>query len=86
MIYEYECNNCSNIQDEVHGMEENPIIKCQDCGEAMTRIISGGSGVIFKGGDWPTADAKMKKSMEQKNVKQKRRTEHVKPIQRLSDL
>jgi putative FmdB family regulatory protein len=86
MIYEYECNGCSNIQEEMHGMKENPVIKCKECDEIMQRIISGGSGVIFKGGDWPTADAKMKRSMEQKNKKQAKRTEHIKPVQKISDL
>lgn len=39
-IYEYECK-CGNIQDEMHGMNEKPKIKCNKCGSSkMTKLIS----------------------------------------------
>lgn len=45
-IYEYECQ-CGNIQDEIHGMNESPKIKCSKCGSTkMRKLISAGSFII----------------------------------------
>ena len=86
MIYEYECDNCNNIQDEIHGMNETPDIKCEKCGHIMHRIISGGSGFVFKGGA-PSADMNFKKSMINKSEKAGRKArDHVKPVNTLGDL
>ncbi len=39
-IYEYSCNKCDNVQEEFHGMNENPTIKCSECGGRTDRVIS----------------------------------------------
>jgi len=52
MFYDYKCKECGKEQEEVHGMTENPEIKCS-CGEIMRRIITGGTGVHYKGVGWP---------------------------------
>ena len=47
--YEYCCEACKAKAEIVHGIKENPEIKCLKCGKVMIRLISGGGGVIFKG-------------------------------------
>lgn len=87
MIYDYECKNCSNVQEEIHGMNETPEIKCSKCSTIMQRIISGGSGVIFKGGGWTTSDSSFKQSMLKKNEKMTKKTkDHCRPVTSVRDL
>lgn len=86
MIYEYECTECDNVQEEIHGMNDNPEIKCKKCEAKMSKIISGGSGFMFKGGS-PSGDARFKKSMKQKNEKMRKKMhDHVKPVENMRDL
>lgn len=49
-FYDYECTACGHSQEEQHGMTEDPKIACAKCGQAMRRVITGGSGFIMKGG------------------------------------
>lgn len=87
MIYEYICDECDNLQEEIHGMKENPEIKCNSCKSIMRRNITGGTGVIFKGGGWTTSDSKFKNSMTKKNQKMKSKmTDHHEPVSNLTDL
>jgi putative FmdB family regulatory protein len=86
MFYEYECNDCGNIQEENHSMKESPEIKCNKCQKIMSRIISGGSGFKFMGGS-PSGDLSFKTSMLKKNDKQRKKAQdHVKPITSLGQL
>lgn len=50
--YSYECLNCKKIEDHFHGIKEDKVILCSKCNHKMVRLISGGSGVIFKGDGW----------------------------------
>ena len=34
--YDYECEKCGNVQEEVHGMKESPKVKCVKCGSKKT--------------------------------------------------
>jgi putative FmdB family regulatory protein len=87
MIYEYICNNCGNLQEEIHSMKDNPEIKCNDCTNKMQRVITGGTGIIFKGGGWTTSDSKFKNSMIKKNQKMKTKMiDHQKSVSNLNDL
>ena len=49
--YEYECGSCGLRFERFQGMTEKPLKKCPDCGGAVRRLISGGSGVFIKGSD-----------------------------------
>jgi len=86
MFYDYVCE-CGNVQEEMHGMNENPEILCNKCSKVMSRAITGGSGVIFKGGGWTTSDSKFKQSMEKKSETLKTKMiDHHKPISSINDL
>jgi putative FmdB family regulatory protein len=53
--YEYACPTCGLIE-VFQSIKEKALTKCPQCKKAkVTRIISGGAGVIFKGsGFWET--------------------------------
>ena len=63
-------------------------IKCKKCGSMNTKkIISGGTGIIFKGGGWTTSDQRFKKSMTKKNEAAGRKAkDHSKPVTSVDDL
>lgn len=49
VTYDYHCEACKAKAEIAHSIKKNPKIKCLKCGNVMTRLISGGGGVIFKG-------------------------------------
>lgn len=51
--YEYGCEACGEHWEMEQRISEDPIKKCPHCGKRKAkRLISGGGGVIFKGGGW----------------------------------
>lgn len=48
--YEYKCNDCGNVFDVNHSMQEDPQVLCPQCKSHAKKIITGGSGFILKGG------------------------------------
>lgn len=47
--YTYECKECKEKSDVIHGMNENPKIQCRHCNVNMTRVITGGGGFKING-------------------------------------
>jgi putative FmdB family regulatory protein len=47
--YEYECKSCGHTFNVFQSMSDDPVKICPECGESVRRLISGGSGIIFKG-------------------------------------
>jgi putative FmdB family regulatory protein len=60
--YEYECSACGKRFEAFQGIKEEPLKKCPTCGGKVDRLISGGSGVIFKGPGFYQTDYKNKSS------------------------
>lgn len=54
--YEYQCNDCGTPFDVFHAMNASPVSKCPGCGGAVTRKVSGGAGLIFKGSGFHATD------------------------------
>lgn len=54
-VYEYHCKGaCDTVVEVVQRMADNALTSCPECGSVeFSRIITGGTGVIFKGTDWP---------------------------------
>lgn len=48
--YEYECQSCANRFEQRQKMSDPEVAACPACGCAVKRLISGGAGVIAKGG------------------------------------
>ena len=47
--YNYKCNECENKFSVFQKMSDDSIEECPQCEGKVRRIISGGSGMIFKG-------------------------------------
>ncbi len=62
--YEYECDKCGKRFDIFQGMADESIKKCPECGGKFHRLISGGSGIIFKGSGFYETDYKKKSKKE----------------------
>ncbi|NQV40946.1 MAG: zinc ribbon domain-containing protein [Candidatus Marinimicrobia bacterium] len=54
--YEYECLSCGTHFDAFQKMSESPLDKCVQCKGSVRRIVSGGSGLIFKGSGFYITD------------------------------
>jgi len=73
--YVYKCNNCDDIFEVFQKISDEPLKRCPVCNGELKRLISGGSGVIFKGSGFYTTDYKnpscnISHSSENNNKKQ----------------
>lgn len=65
--YEYKCRDCGEKFDEFQKITDPPLTRCPACGGEVDRVISGGSGVMFKGSGFYITDyrsASYKKAAE----------------------
>jgi putative FmdB family regulatory protein len=46
--YEYRCVK-GHVFDVFQKMSDEPVAVCPECGEAASRLVSGGAGFLFKG-------------------------------------
>lgn len=65
-FYNYGCEKCGNVQEERHGMNESPIIKCSNCKGKMDKLIT--ADFSFKFGHFKSR-AEKKDSEHMKKVK-----------------
>lgn len=54
--YEYKCLSCGTHFDAFQKMSESPLEKCVECKGKVRRVVSGGSGLIFKGSGFYITD------------------------------
>src|SRR5437764_3584034 len=54
-IYEYECEKCGKTIEVLQKMSDKPLKKHENCGGALTKLISA-SGFQFKGTGWYVTD------------------------------
>ena len=55
--YQYVCKHCGHELEELQSMKELPLVKCPNCGhDTLARIMSSGSGLIFKGSGFYKTD------------------------------
>ena len=61
--YDYICNECKKTFEYFQSMSADPITDCPECKKnSLRRIISGGTGLIFKGSGYYLTDYKNKKT------------------------
>lgn len=65
--YEYECGNCGKHFDYFQSMSDAPKQTCEECGGQLTKLLSAGSGLIFKGSGFYITDYKSKSGGETKS-------------------
>ena len=71
--YDYKCNECDHSYEYFQNMSDAPLKNCPECNGAVRRLVSGGSGLIFKGSGFYLTDYvkehKSKKKSEEKPKK-----------------
>ncbi|EMY77126.1 zinc ribbon domain protein [Leptospira weilii serovar Ranarum str. ICFT] len=58
--YDYKCKACGQTFEQFHSMKDEPVKDCHLCGKKgdVERMISNGSGIIFKGTGFYVTDYK----------------------------
>ena len=59
--YNYYCSDCDTHFSYFQKMSESPISSCEKCSGKIRRLITGGTGLIFKGSGFYLTDYKDKK-------------------------
>jgi len=76
--YEYICNECGERFENFQTMSSRPLTKRPDCEEKncnVTRVISGGSGLIFKGSGFYLTDYKDQPKTDKKEKETKKKND-----------
>ena len=55
--YEYACGTCGTFE-QFQRITEDPLSDCPRCGSAVRRLISSGTGIIFKGSGFYSTDSR----------------------------
>jgi putative FmdB family regulatory protein len=56
--YEYECRKCGEAFEYFQRMSDPPMSVCEKCGGQLAKLVSAGSGLIFKGSGFYITDYK----------------------------
>ncbi len=67
--YDYKCKSCGKAFEAFQSISEKPLAECLHCGGKVERLISGGTGLIFKGSGFYITDYKDKKTKKSKSDK-----------------
>jgi len=54
-IYEYRCDACGKLHEIIQRYTDMPLTKCQECGRAVTKLISN-TYFVLKGTGWYKTD------------------------------
>ena len=61
--YDYICNSCKKMYEYFQSMSDDALTKCPECKkDSLRRVISGGTGLIFKGSGYYLTDYKNQKN------------------------
>jgi len=74
--YDYKCNECGERFEYFQPMSSSPLTTyahCKDKESRVTRLISGGSGLIFKGSGFYLTDYKNAPKDKNVNAKSKKK-------------
>jgi len=67
--YDYKCNECGHSYEYFQTMSDAPLKNCPECNGVVRRLVSGGSGLIFKGSGFYLTDYAKNDSKEKKPAK-----------------
>ena len=74
--YDYICNDCEKMYEYFQSMSDAPIKECPKCKKnSLRRVISGGTGLIFKGSGYYLTDYKNKKTQSSEDKKSNKKKE-----------
>jgi putative FmdB family regulatory protein len=69
--YEYQCEQCGEVSEYLQSMSEAAKTTCELCGGKLVKLLSAGSGLIFKGSGFYITDYKNAKTGGQKSESSK---------------
>jgi len=58
--YEYQCQKCKKRREAFQSITAKPLTTCPKCRGTLTRLISSGSGFLFKGSGFYITDYRKK--------------------------
>ena len=67
--YDYRCESCKNTFEYFQNMSDKPLNKCPDCNRKVRRLVSGGTGLIFKGSGFYLTDYAKDKTKQKRQIK-----------------
>lgn len=74
--YEYHCNSCGHDFEQFQRITAEPIRICPICGEeSVSRLLTGGNGLIFKGSGFYSTDYKKKPASTKETKEPAKKTE-----------
>ena len=82
--YDYICNKCGHTFELFQSMTETPRKTCPVCKRVVRRLVSGGSGLIFKGSGFYLTDYKNDKKPP-KDKKETKIKEPSKTVKKAKD-
>jgi putative FmdB family regulatory protein len=82
--YDYICTECNYKFERFQSMSDEPIRVCPSCDGVVRRIISGGTGLIFKGSGYYITDYK-NKSNSTKDFKKPIKKKETKKVKEKND-
>ena len=62
--YDYLCSECNFQFEYFQAMSDEPLNVCPQCSGPVRRLVSGGTGLIFKGSGFYLTDYKKKSSSQ----------------------
>jgi len=93
--YEYRCDKCNHEFEVFQLITEEPLSRCPKCRGKVTRLISAGAGLIFKGSGFYITDYKKKgtgesasdstASSDAKSKERDKKSENTKPKDKSSE-
>ena len=60
--YDYKCTKCDHVFEYFQSMSDPALEDCPKCEGLVRRLVSGGSGLIFKGSGFYLTDYAKKKT------------------------
>ncbi|MFH1941516.1 MAG: FmdB family zinc ribbon protein [bacterium] len=58
--YEYECTTCKHRFTQFQNMNDDPVKTCSRCAGSVRRLITGGTGFLFKGSHSYASDSQFR--------------------------
>jgi putative FmdB family regulatory protein len=72
--YDYRCKDCGHHLEEFQSVTDAQLTICPKCGGKLQRLITGGSGLIFKGSGFYITDYKNGNAKSSSNASSSKET------------
>jgi len=72
--YDYKCKECGHEFEYFQSMSAENLKECPECKGEIRRLISGGTGLIFKGSGFYSTDYAPKRPIKSKKSETKNKT------------